>query len=146
MFLRNRGLAPLACHVDISHVPPPTRLFVTVSLDTHTIICTTSELALIRLYNQETAQKYEVFQMPTFLLMRKGEVVEQFSGANAAVLRQKVEALLGNAEGGSEAGDEGEDVGEVGEEKPDGEVEEEKPNFEGVCEPEVEDNAADSEA
>ncbi|CAM9137635.1 unnamed protein product, partial [Hapterophycus canaliculatus] len=40
--------------------------------------------------NEETAQKYEVFQMPTFLFMRKGEVVEQFSGANVEVLRQKI--------------------------------------------------------
>lgn len=33
--------------------------------------------------------------MPTFLFMRNGEVVEQFSGANAAVLRQKIESLVG---------------------------------------------------
>ena len=45
--------------------------------------------------DQETAQKYEVFQMPTFLFMRSGEVIEQFSGANAAVLRQKIESLVG---------------------------------------------------
>eukprot|EP00903_Cladosiphon_okamuranus_P007674 g7439.t3 len=43
--------------------------------------------------NEETAQKYEVFQMPTFLFMRKGEVVEQFSGANIAVLRQRIDRL-----------------------------------------------------
>lgn len=52
---------------------------------------------------QETAQRYDVFQMPTFLFIRKGEVVEQFSGANAAVLRQKIEGLLGNEEGESTA-------------------------------------------
>ena len=40
--------------------------------------------------------------MPTFLFMRNGEVVEQFSGANAAVLRQKIESLVGtNEQGGS---------------------------------------------
>lgn len=44
-------------------------------------------------HNQETAQKYEVFQMPTFLFMKKGEVVEQFSGANIAVLRQRIDRL-----------------------------------------------------
>lgn len=43
--------------------------------------------------HQETAQKYEVFQMPTFLFMKKGEVVEQFSGANIAVLRQRIDRL-----------------------------------------------------
>ncbi|CAM9525280.1 unnamed protein product, partial [Discosporangium mesarthrocarpum] len=44
--------------------------------------------------NEETAQKYSVFQMPTFLFIRNGEVVDQFSGANAAVLRQKLDNLL----------------------------------------------------
>lgn len=52
--------------------------------------------------NQETAQKYEVFQMPTFLFIRSGKVVEQFSGANAAVLRQKIESLVGTKEQGSD--------------------------------------------
>lgn len=42
---------------------------------------------------QETAQKYDVFQMPTFLFIRNGEVVDQFSGANEVVLRQKIELL-----------------------------------------------------
>lgn len=51
---------------------------------------------------QETAQKYEVFQMPTFLFMRKGEVVEQFSGANVEVLRQKINGLGGR---GAKLGD-----------------------------------------
>lgn len=55
--------------------------------------------------NQETAQKYEVFQMPTFLFMRNGEVVEQFSGANAAVLRQKIESLVGTNEQGGDGAD-----------------------------------------
>ncbi|CAM9122343.1 unnamed protein product [Ectocarpus sp. 13 AM-2016] len=43
--------------------------------------------------NEETAQKYDVVQMPTFLFMRKGEVVDQFSGASVAMLREKIEAL-----------------------------------------------------
>ena len=55
--------------------------------------------------DQETAQKYEVFQMPTFLFMRSGEVIEQFSGANAAVLRQKIESLVGTNEQGSDGVD-----------------------------------------
>lgn len=46
--------------------------------------------------------------MPTFLFIRKGEVVEQFSGANAAVLRQKIEGLLGDEEVESPAVTEGE--------------------------------------
>lgn len=46
--------------------------------------------------------------MPTFLFIRKGEVVEQFSGANAAVLRQKIEGLLGDEGGGSAGVTEGE--------------------------------------
>ncbi|CAN0430058.1 unnamed protein product [Ectocarpus sp. 8 AP-2014] len=46
--------------------------------------------------NEETAQKYDVVQMPTFLFMRKGEVVDQFSGASVAMLREKIEALRGD--------------------------------------------------
>lgn len=46
--------------------------------------------------------------MPTFLLIRSGEVVDQFSGANAAVLRQKIESLL---EGGCDASKSGNDEG-----------------------------------
>lgn len=44
--------------------------------------------------HQETAQKYDVNQMPTFILIQRGEVVDQFSGANVAVLRQKLEGLV----------------------------------------------------
>lgn len=36
--------------------------------------------------------------MPTFLFMRKGEVVDQFSGASTTVLRQKIEGLLLDSE------------------------------------------------
>lgn len=57
-----------------------------VSPDFHLSICLCAR-------NQETAQKYDVFQMPTFLFMKKGEVVEQFSGANIGVLRQKINGL-----------------------------------------------------
>ncbi len=55
--------------------------------DSHVSICSCAR-------NQETAQKYDVFQMPTFLFMKKGEVVEQFSGADIGVLRQKIDGLL----------------------------------------------------
>ncbi|CAN0385401.1 unnamed protein product [Pylaiella littoralis] len=43
--------------------------------------------------NEETAQKYEVNQMPTFLFVRNSEVVDQFAGASIDVLRQKIEEL-----------------------------------------------------
>lgn len=66
--------------------------------------------------NEETAQKYEVNQMPTFLLIRKGEVVDQFSGANVAMLRQKVQGLLeeGRAGGGGADQDDEEEMKEEG--------------------------------
>lgn len=66
--------------------------------------------------SQETAQKYEVNQMPTFLLIRKGEVVDQFSGANVAMLRQKVQGLLeeGRAGGGGADQDDEEEMKEEG--------------------------------
>lgn len=34
--------------------------------------------------------------MPTFLFMRKGEVVDQFSGASVSMLRAKIEGLRGD--------------------------------------------------
>ncbi|CAM9637907.1 unnamed protein product, partial [Chrysoparadoxa australica] len=37
--------------------------------------------------------------MPTFVFVKAGEVVDQFSGANAEILRQKVEELSQGKEG-----------------------------------------------
>ncbi|CAM9237123.1 unnamed protein product [Ectocarpus fasciculatus] len=54
--------------------------------------------------NEETAQKYDVVQMPTFLFMRKGEVVDQFSGASVAMLREKIEGLRGDGSNAEAAG------------------------------------------
>lgn len=67
---------------------------------------------------QETAQKYDVSQMPTFLFLRNGEVVDQFAGANAAVLRQKLEDMLKDNRPGYDTAAErtGQEAGTCGEE------------------------------
>jgi thioredoxin 1 len=38
--------------------------------------------------NPETAAKYEVSAMPTFLFIKRGEVVDKVMGANAAALQK----------------------------------------------------------
>mmetsp|Transcript_40801 Transcript_40801/g.53763 ORF Transcript_40801/g.53763 Transcript_40801/m.53763 type:complete len:188 (+) Transcript_40801:102-665(+) len=43
--------------------------------------------------NKETASKYNVYQMPTFVFLRKGEVVRTFSGASPVKLKQTLESL-----------------------------------------------------
>lgn len=85
--------------------------------------------------------------MPTFLFMRRGEVVDQFSGANPAVLRQKVESLA-RSQGGEAAtvdaevaaedadGDAAEGADEVGEGAEES-VEGNSQDLEGQCEPEA---------
>lgn len=50
---------------------------------------------------EDVAANYDVFQMPTFIFVRNGDVITQFSGANEQVLRSKVSELLG---GGTDAG------------------------------------------
>lgn len=61
--------------------------------------CALHAVAVTYIARQETAQKYDVFQMPTFLFIRNGEVVDQFSGANEVVLRQKIELLKAGKDG-----------------------------------------------
>lgn len=65
--------------------------------------------------------------MPTFILIQRGEVVDQFSGANVAVLRQKLEGLV-EGDGGAEvtAHPQVEDEEEQGEEEGEGHDEEEE--------------------
>ncbi|KAG5190267.1 thioredoxin [Tribonema minus] len=43
--------------------------------------------------NSETASNFDVYQMPTFIFLRSGEVVHQFSGARPDVLKAKVAEL-----------------------------------------------------
>lgn len=61
---------------------------------------------------QETAQKYDVVQMPTFLLIRGGNVVDRFAGANAALLRQKLQDLQAET-GASDKAPEGSKIEET---------------------------------
>ena len=44
--------------------------------------------------NPETAMKYSVSAMPTFVFIKKGEVVEKLMGANFPKLEQLVHALV----------------------------------------------------
>jgi thioredoxin 1 len=41
--------------------------------------------------NPETAAKYSVSAMPTFLFIKSGEVVDRLMGANAARLQELIE-------------------------------------------------------
>ena len=41
----------------------------------------------------EIAERYQVMSMPTFLFLKKGELVDRFSGASIEKLRQTVAAL-----------------------------------------------------
>ncbi len=43
--------------------------------------------------NQETAMKYEVSAMPTFLFIKRGEVVDKLMGANPQALEGMLEEL-----------------------------------------------------
>lgn len=43
--------------------------------------------------NPETAVKYQVSAMPTFLFIKRGEVVDKLMGANPAALKQMLEDL-----------------------------------------------------
>lgn len=42
----------------------------------------------------EIAQKYQVMAMPTFLFLRKGEIVGRFSGASGDKLREMLASLM----------------------------------------------------
>ena len=44
--------------------------------------------------NAETAAKYGVSAMPTFLFIRRGEVVDKLMGANPAALKTMLEDLV----------------------------------------------------
>jgi thioredoxin 1 len=41
--------------------------------------------------NPETAAKYEVSAMPTFLFIKNGEVIDRFMGANPDKLRELIQ-------------------------------------------------------
>lgn len=43
--------------------------------------------------NQDTAMKYEVNAMPTFIFIKKGEVIDKVMGANAPLLKEMLEDL-----------------------------------------------------
>ena len=43
--------------------------------------------------NSETAAKYEVSAMPTFLFIKRGEVVDKVMGANAPALQKLLDEL-----------------------------------------------------
>lgn len=43
--------------------------------------------------NPDTAAKYEVSAMPTFLFIRRGQVVDKVMGANAAALKNLLDEL-----------------------------------------------------
>ncbi|GMH65557.1 hypothetical protein TrRE_jg9134 [Triparma retinervis] len=43
--------------------------------------------------NAETAAKYDVSAMPTFVFIKNGEIVDRLSGANADRLREMIQKL-----------------------------------------------------
>jgi len=43
--------------------------------------------------NQETAAKYEVTAMPTFLFIKRGEIVDKMMGANPTKLQELLQEL-----------------------------------------------------
>jgi len=43
--------------------------------------------------NPETAARYEVSAMPTFLFIKRGEVVDKLMGANPAALKEMLNDL-----------------------------------------------------
>ena len=44
--------------------------------------------------NPETAAKYSVSAMPTFVFIKEGEVVDRLMGANADRLKEMIEELM----------------------------------------------------
>jgi thioredoxin 1 len=44
--------------------------------------------------NPETAAKYSVSAMPTFVFIKEGEVVDRLMGANAARLQELIQELM----------------------------------------------------